>query len=98
MIWVDSRIGSKDLAAPLTRLGLPAELTTLPFGDIAFEGQGDDRGPLTVGIEFKVLTDLVQSLRSGRLVGHQVPGLRQTWRPCLASESRGSFEWTRQDG
>lgn len=75
MIYVDQRIGSKDLEHPLRALGLPVELTHLEFADIAFHGRGEGDRPIAVGIELKKLGDLVSSLRTGRLSGHQVPGL-----------------------
>jgi ERCC4-type nuclease len=76
MILVDDRDGSKDLAAPLRRQGLPVELVRLDFGDIAFEGRGVGGAPVQIGIEFKQLRELVQALRTQRLQGHQVPGMR----------------------
>lgn len=76
MIFVDRRVGSKDLLAPLQRLGLDAELVELEYADIAFSGLGAKGTTLDIGVELKTLGDLVGSLRSGRLAGHQLPGLR----------------------
>lgn len=76
---VDDRVGSADLAEPLRRTGLPVKLARLEFGDVAFVGRGADRTTLDIGVELKTLGDLVGSLRSGRLAGHQLPGLRQTY-------------------
>lgn len=67
-VWLDSRVGSKELLAPLRKLGIPAQLTILDSADVAFTGNGWD-GPVEVGIERKTIMDLVQSLRSGRLQG-----------------------------
>ena len=78
-LFVDSRVGSKDLLRPLLKLGLDAQLTHLDFADVAFEGKGDSNGPIDIGVELKCLPDLVSSLRSGRLVGHQLPGLRASY-------------------
>ena len=75
MILIDDRIGSVDLAEPLQKMGLPIEVCRLEFGDIAFEGKGNGQQILEIGIELKKLSDLVGSLRSGRLSGHQLPGL-----------------------
>lgn len=81
MLFVDYRDGSNYLAEPLEQLGLPVyrettgKLPTLPFGDISFEGRGNDDAPVQVGIEFKRFEDLVTSMRSGRLQGHQLPGM-----------------------
>lgn len=79
MIWIDSRIGSKDLLKPLLDAGVPAEMTTLAFGDIAFTGKGIGGASIDIGIELKTIGDLVGSIRSGRLAGHQLPGLTETY-------------------
>lgn len=75
MLLVDDRTGSKHLVDPLRDLGLEVELSRLDFGDVMFEGQGPDRKSVTIGIELKRMTDLISSIRSGRLSGHQLPGL-----------------------
>jgi ERCC4-type nuclease len=97
-VFVDRRIGSADLADPLEAMGLPVErdengaLPELAYGDIAFTGKGNDDALVSVGIELKKLPDLISSLRTGRLSGHQLPGLlaaydytfllvEGTWRP-----------------
>ena len=79
MILVDSRVGSGDLLKPLQAAGVEAELATLEFGDVCFEGKGTGGEPLQIGVELKKLNDLIGSLRSGRLTGHQLPGLRKTY-------------------
>lgn len=79
MIFVDRREGSHDLLKPLQARGLPATLTELAYGDIAFEGRGERGQPVEVGVELKQLGDMVTSLRSGRLVGHQLDGLLKTY-------------------
>lgn len=73
-ILVDERVGSKDLLDPLRDRHLPAELMKLDAGDVAFEGDGPT-GPLMVGIERKRIKDMLDSMRSGRLAGHQLVGL-----------------------
>jgi ERCC4-type nuclease len=75
VIYVDPRIGSGELARPLQMRGLPVEVTPLDFGDIAIVGNGPGGHTLLVGVERKRITDLVQSMTSGRLSGHQLPGL-----------------------
>lgn len=82
MILVDRRIGSRELVAPLERLGLPVTETTLEYGDVAFEGRGRDDQPVYIGIERKRVNDLIQSLTSGRLAGHQLVGLQQAYDYC----------------
>lgn len=90
MILVDSRAGSCELIAPLRHAGLPVQEDTLDFGDIAFMGRGEKGSPLFIGIEHKKLPDLVQSLNSDRLAGHQLVGMVDTYdRPYLLIEG----EW-----
>lgn len=75
MLLIDDRVGSNDLVPQLERLGLPVTMSRLDFGDVAFEGKGADEQPVWVGIELKKIGDLIGSLRSGRLNGHQAPGM-----------------------
>lgn len=70
MIWLDSAVGSKQLAGPLQQMGLPVEVTQVP-GDIAFLGRGEGGAPVSIGIEYKKLGELVTALRTQRLQGHQ---------------------------
>lgn len=79
MILVDDRIGSKDLLKPLQDAGLPAQIARLEFADVAFQGKGPSGSALDIGVELKTLSDLVGSLRTGRLAGHQLPGLSQQY-------------------
>lgn len=76
MILVDDREGSEPLYHNLVKAGLPAELTRLEFGDLYFVGRGIGGAPLSIGIEFKTLQECVTSLRTGRLQGHQLLGMR----------------------
>lgn len=76
MLYVDRRVGSKDLLAPLKQAGLPATLEDLEYADVAFSGRGLKGASVDIGIELKRLNDCIQSLRTGRLAGHQLPGLR----------------------
>jgi hypothetical protein len=78
-LLVDRRAGSKELVAPLKKMSLPAVLTDLEFGDIAFEGRGEKGYPVMVGIEFKKLSEFVQSIRTQRLQGHQLIGMRKSY-------------------
>jgi len=77
MIYIDYRIGSKELL-PYFRKGT-AELTTLEFADAAFTGNGPDDCLWAIGIERKRISDLVNSMTSGRLAGHQLPGLYNSY-------------------
>jgi ERCC4-type nuclease len=75
VILLDPRAGSQELLDPLVAAGLPVEPTTLKFGDISFVGRGEGGAPLGIGIEYKKLPDLVDSLNTDRLAGHQLGGM-----------------------
>lgn len=75
MVIVDDRAGSRDLIQPLKKAGLPVTSTRLDFGDVAFEGRGEQGAPVNIGIEYKHLPELVSSIRDGRFAGGQLPGL-----------------------
>jgi hypothetical protein len=79
MLFVDDRAGSNELAEPLRRLGVPVETTRLDYGDVMFEGRGEKGVPVLIGVEFKQLRELVQALRTERLQGYQLPGMRDTY-------------------
>lgn len=71
MITIDDRVGSKELYSMLKNC--PAQLGHLNSADFAFLGQGTDNEPLAIGVERKKIMDLLQSMASGRLAGHQLP-------------------------
>uniref|UniRef100_A0A6M3K7S3 Putative nuclease n=1 Tax=viral metagenome TaxID=1070528 RepID=A0A6M3K7S3_9ZZZZ len=75
-ILVDDRVGSIEIAK---HLKIPVEVTRLEYGDFAFFGNGPDDAIISVGIERKTLGDLVNSMQSGRLSGHQLIGLVETY-------------------
>jgi len=70
-LFVDPRVGSIDL---VKFVKVPVEVTKLQFGDVAFTGNGPD-GLWSIGIERKNIRDLVSSMDTGRLSGHQLIGL-----------------------
>ena len=72
MIFIDYRVGSKEMMRYLPPQ--LAQLARLQFGDAMFLGHGPD-GPLHIGIEVKALADMLNSIITGRFVGHQLPGL-----------------------
>ncbi len=78
MISIDYREGSKELEIPLKRMGLPVKVEFLAYGDASFLGRGPS-GPLLIGIEYKKLSDLLQSWHDGRLLGHQLPGMMNAY-------------------
>lgn len=73
MIYIDSRVGSKDLLPLMPKNS--AKLTRLEYADVAFLGRGVDNLPISIGIERKRVNDLLASMASGRLSGHQIPGM-----------------------
>ena len=75
-LLVDDRVGSIEL---VKHLKLACEATRLEYGDFAFFGNGPDDQILSIGIERKTLSDLVNSMQSGRLSGHQLIGLVDTY-------------------
>jgi ERCC4-type nuclease len=79
VLFIDDRVGSKDLLRPLQLFGVPAELMRLEFGDFALIGRGENGTPVHVGIELKETRDLLKSLHSGRFAGHQLQGLLTTY-------------------
>lgn len=77
MIFVDPREGSKALVAPLRNAGLTIDDTVeLPGGDLYFDGRGEKGAYVSIGIEHKTVGDLVNSLRTQRLQGHQLPEMK----------------------
>lgn len=78
MIYLDPRVGSQHLAAHFDELHLPYELTPLSYGDAMFMGNGPG-GPVSVGVELKNIFDFINSMHTGRLAGHQIPGLLDTY-------------------
>lgn len=94
MIYIDDRVGSKDLLPLMPKNS--SVLTRLEYGDSAFLGLGVDNTPVSIGVERKRLNDLLTSMTSGRLSGHQLPGLLSSydivyliveglWRACPRS-------------
>ena len=71
MILIDDRQGSGEFA-PL--ISLPHITCRLEFADFAWSGNGEN-GSLNIGVERKTLLDLLSSVTTGRLSGHQLIGL-----------------------
>lgn len=72
MILIDSRVGSRHL---VEALGSVATEIVLEFGDAMWLGNGP-QGAVTCAVELKTIPDLIASLHSGRLSGHQLLGLQ----------------------
>ncbi len=71
---VDDRIGSAELAPYFAEYGIVAKLCRLEFGDFCFYGNGQ-HGQCVIAIERKRVNDLISSIQSKRLSGHQLPGM-----------------------
>lgn len=108
MIFADPRHGSKrpghqhshDIGDALIAAGVEVESVGLEFGDFVFIGNGPG-GPVQVGIELKTVSDFLTSMLSGRLAGHQIPGLSRYDRSYLIIEgwyrvARGAVVFPRQ--
>lgn len=75
MILVDDRVGSAEIAPYLSNQKI---LCRLDYADFAFNGNGPD-GSVSIGAERKSLLDMLQSMTSGRLAGHQLIGLKDQY-------------------
>jgi ERCC4-type nuclease len=64
--------GSNGLWDDLKKTDIELMQGTLEGGDLFFLGKGPEGREVTVGVEFKKLSDLLSSLRSKRLQGHQL--------------------------
>ena len=85
MIQVDDRVGSVELIPILQNLvpklcrassGIPfpsVTSTRLLCGDACFDGIGTNDSKLLIGVERKRLKDMLNSIRSGRYSGKQLP-------------------------
>lgn len=59
----------------------------MPYGDVAFDGNGPDGRPISIGIEYKTVSDVLACICDGRFAGHQLPGLVQHYEvPILLME------------
>ena len=74
MIIIDDRAGSKGLADFPPMEGRHV-LGRLDFGDAMLTGHGPESSTITIGVEVKSVSDLLSSVATGRLAGHQIPGL-----------------------
>lgn len=75
---IDKRDGSRGLSYCEALLH-NCTLDTLEFGDVMLTGHGPDDTTISVGVEVKSVHDLLQSISTGRLAGHQIPGLVKTY-------------------
>lgn len=67
---------------PLFPTGIDVSIGRLDFGDFMFLGNGPEDTLVSIGIERKSLKDLLNSMTTGRLSGHQIPGMVQQYNYC----------------
>uniref|UniRef100_A0A6M3KXJ7 ERCC4 domain-containing protein n=1 Tax=viral metagenome TaxID=1070528 RepID=A0A6M3KXJ7_9ZZZZ len=77
MILIDPRAGSKELLAHLPPT--LAAFSRLDYGDAAWLGNGPKAAQSLVGVEVKSISDLLNSMTTGRLAGHQLIGLMNSY-------------------
>lgn len=78
MITVDDRDGSKEFAK-LFPSTMNVSVSRLDYADFFFLGNGPEGEYVSVGIERKAIKDLLNSMVTGRLSGHQLPGMVQQY-------------------
>lgn len=74
LVYIDDREGSKELSPYLDH----CVITRLDSGDVCFDGNGV-HGPVRIGVERKRISDLVNSITTGRLAAVQLPDLTSTY-------------------
>ncbi len=77
-ILLDPRVGSGELLPYFKPYDVEVTVESLSFGDAAWWGCGPD-GYCLIGVERKVIADMISSMRSDRLSGFQLPGLLETY-------------------
>ena len=78
MILVDDRTGAVELEPYVAKMA-PCRINRLEYGDFAWVGNGKENEPLSIGVERKTISDLCSSITTGRLSGHQLLGLLNTY-------------------
>jgi ERCC4-type nuclease len=81
MLSLDDRAGSGELERYFTPYGIKVNKCRLEYGDLAWEGNGPN-GDCMIVVERKRITDLIQSMESKRLSGHQLPGMAEMYDYC----------------
>jgi ERCC4-type nuclease len=75
MILVDSRVGSREMLPFIQRFSCPSQIAELQFGDACFEGNGP-LGKISMGIERKALSDMLNCIDDSRYAAFQKPGMK----------------------
>lgn len=78
ILRLDDRIGSVELAPLFQSYGIKPVICRLEFGDLDFIGSGP-HGECAICVERKRISDLVSSIQSKRLSGHQLPGMARQY-------------------
>ncbi len=73
-IALDYRTGSKELAPLFLGYGIQPKISKLEAGDAVFEGNGP-KGKCAIVIERKTVDEMLDIMRTKRLVGLQLPGM-----------------------
>lgn len=86
MLLIDPRSGSGEFSEfrkLFAAHSIQVELEQLPFGDFAFLGNCVDKNGRPdegmIGVERKALGDLLTCMRDNRFVGHQLPGMLESY-------------------
>ena len=79
MLRIDKRKGSGELEKHFKAYGIQPQMAMLDFGDFDFDGSGPGDIGCAVVIERKQIDDLVASMKSKRLSGHQLPGMSENY-------------------
>lgn len=77
MIRIDDRVGAVELL-PLFPEGT-CQVERMEFGDLAWEGRGPEGMPWQIGVERKVIGDLINCITTNRFTDHQLPGMLNTY-------------------
>jgi ERCC4-type nuclease len=71
---------SIELQGLIERRGVSTRLEKMEYGDYSFAGNGPNGvGMSLIGVERKKIRDIANCMRTGRLWGHQIPGLVSTY-------------------
>ena len=76
-LYIDDRVGSKELAKLFLPYGIQPKLQRMAFGDFRWQGSGPDHVQVGVAAERKTVSDLLDSVETKRLSGHQIPGMTE---------------------
>lgn len=90
MILLDSRSGridrgrdsQREMLTYIQRAGVKAEISSLEFGDAAFEGNGPN-GKIMIGVERKTMGDMLNCIDDARYSAHQRPGMMQMYQKSI---------------